>query len=181
MQRDRPRPTQVERTFHDDEIIVSKTDAKGIITYANDVFLRVSGYTERELVGQPHSIVRHPDMPRAVFKLLWDTLAGGQEIFAYVKNMASNGDYYWVLAHVTPSRDRHGRMTGYHSNRRTPYRDVLPMVTDLYQTLLQEERRHRDRRAGLAASCDLLRRTLAARGMDYEQFVFSLIPLEKTA
>jgi PAS domain S-box-containing protein len=75
-------PSGVERTFGEDEIIVSKTDVKGRITYANQVFLRVAGYTERELLGQPHNIIRHPDMPRCVFKLLWDTLEAKREIFA---------------------------------------------------------------------------------------------------
>ncbi|HPV77190.1 MAG TPA: PAS domain-containing protein, partial [Gemmatimonadaceae bacterium] len=89
-------PSGRERSFGEDEIIVSKTDLQGKITYANDVFIRVSGYEEDELLGAPHSIIRHPDMPRAVFKLLWDTLATGREVFAYVNNMARNGDNYWV-------------------------------------------------------------------------------------
>ena len=100
------RPTAVERTFKEDEIIVSKTDLKGIITYANRTFLEVAMYSEDEVLGQPHSLIRHPDMPRCVFKLLWDTIQGGEEIFAYVKNMAKNGDYYWVFAHVTPTFNR---------------------------------------------------------------------------
>ena len=75
--------TGVERTFPEDEFIVSKTDTKGRITYANDVFLKISGFTEDEIVGQPHSIIRNPEMPRCVFKLLWDTIGSGNEIFAY--------------------------------------------------------------------------------------------------
>lgn len=86
-------PTRHEVTFGEDEIIVSKTNPKGIILCANRTFLKVSGYTEAELLGKPHNIIRHPDMPRCVFKLLWDTIASGSEIFAYVKNMAKNGDY----------------------------------------------------------------------------------------
>src|SRR5689334_2578922 len=102
MRATRTRPTGVERTFGADEIIVTKTDPRGVITYANEVFLRVSALTEAEAAGQPHSIIRHPDMPRAVFKLLWDTLGERQEIFAYVKNLAADGAHYWVFAHVTP-------------------------------------------------------------------------------
>jgi PAS domain-containing protein len=79
------RPTDVERTFREDQIIVSKTNTKGIITYANRTFLEVALYTEQEVLGQPHNMIRHPDMPRCVFKLLWDTLVTGNEIFAYVK------------------------------------------------------------------------------------------------
>ena len=98
-------PTGRERVFGEDEIIVSKTDLQGRITYANSVFLRVAGYAEEDVLGQPHSMIRHPGMPRAVFKLLWETIAGGREIFAYVKNLARDGDHYWVFAHVTPSFD----------------------------------------------------------------------------
>ena len=114
------RPTGVERSFGADEIIVTKTDPRGILTYANEVFLRTSALTEDEAIGQPHNLIRHPDMPRAVFKLLWDTLAKREEIFAYVVNLASDGAHYWVLAHVTPSFTPEGKLAGYHSNRRLP-------------------------------------------------------------
>ena len=114
--------TGVEQTFADDEIIVSKTDTSGRITYANDVFLRICGYREDELLDQPHSMIRHPDMPRAVFKLLWDRISSGGEIFAFVVNCCRNGDHYWVLAHVTPDFDEAGRIVGYHSSRRLPKR-----------------------------------------------------------
>ena len=116
----RIQPTGIESHFGKDEIIVTKTDRKGLITYANDVFQRVSGYSEEELIGQQHNIIRHPDMPRCVFKLLWDTIEGGKEIFAYVVNLSKNGNHYWVLAHVTPTFDAGGRIIGYHSNRRKP-------------------------------------------------------------
>ena len=92
----------VERVLRDDEIVVSKTDTKGRITYCNDTFIRMAGYSEPELMGQPHSIVRHPAMPRCAFKLVWDTIEAGKEVFAYVINRAKNGDHYWVFAHVTP-------------------------------------------------------------------------------
>jgi PAS domain S-box-containing protein len=176
MHRPRPRPTGVERTFDEDEIIVSKTDLTGKITYANDVFLRVSGYAEHEILGQPHSLIRHPEMPRAVFKLLWDTLGTGREIFAYVNNLACNGDNYWVLAHVTPSVGRDGRVVGYHSNRRVPDRAAVAVVDGLYAQLREEERRHADRATGLDRSAALLARALADRGLAYDEFVFSLAP-----
>ena len=102
-------PTGVERFFPEDEVIVSKTDFKGRITYANETFLNIAGFTEDEILGQPHSIIRHPDMPRCVFKLLWDTIKARSEIFAYVLNMAKNGDHYWVFAHVTPTFDASGK------------------------------------------------------------------------
>jgi len=110
--------TGVERTFADDEIIVSKTDPKGRMTYCNDIFLRLAGYSESELIGQPHSMIRHPHMPRCVFKLLWSRIQSGTEVFAYVINRSGNGDHYWVLAHVTPDLVQDGAIIGFHSNRR---------------------------------------------------------------
>src|SRR3546814_20818773 len=86
-------------------------------------------YSERDLIDQPHSIVRHPDMPRCVFQLLWQTIAAGNEIFAYVKNIAKNGDYYWVFAHVTPSYDANGKIDSYNSTRRLP--SPTPQPTEL--------------------------------------------------
>lgn len=163
-----------ERTFEPSEIIVSKTDTKGRITYANQVFQRVAGYTEAELLGKPHSIVRHPDMPRCVFKYLWDTIAAGREVFAYVLNRAKCGDHYWVFAHVTPSFDRSGRVVGYHSNRRVPYPDALGKVKDLYARMLAEEKRHGDYHSGMAAATRILTDLLASRGQTYSEFVFGL-------
>jgi PAS domain S-box-containing protein len=87
------------------------------ITYANQVFVRVAGYSEQELPGQAHNLIRHSDMPRCVIKLLWVTISQGNEIFAYVINLSRNGDHYWVLAHVTPSFDAAGKITNYHSSR----------------------------------------------------------------
>jgi PAS domain S-box-containing protein len=163
-----------ERTFGIDEVIVSKTDPAGVITYANDVFLRVAGMTEREAIGQPHSIIRHPDMPRAVFKLLWDTIQRGDEIFAYVLNMASCGDHYWVFAHITPTFGTGGEIIGYHSNRRVPDRSAIDAVTPLYAQLKKIEDEAHDRAAGLAASTAALAATLRDLGIGYDEFVFSL-------
>lgn len=174
----RAKPSGVERFFGEDEIIVSKTDSRGIITYANDVFQRVSGYSERELLGQPHNLIRHPEMPASVFRYLWQTIAGGSEIFAYVVNQARNGDHYWVLAHVTPTFDREGRITGYHSNRRVPSREAVAAIVPIYAALLGEEQRHANPEDGMKAALALLEATLHKAGVDYEQFVFSLEPAE---
>lgn len=167
-------PSGKEITFASDEIIVSKTDLKGAITYANDVFIRVSGYSEKELLGTPHNILRHPDMPKCVFKLLWDTIKNGREIFAYVINLAKNGDHYWVFAHVTPSYNLEGIPIGYHSNRRVPFPDAIPKIKSLYASLLAEERKHGDLRTGVDASTRLLVDLLNKAQLDYDQFVFSL-------
>jgi PAS domain S-box-containing protein len=167
--------TGVERFFEDDEIIVSKTDLKGHVTYANRVFLKLAGYTEQEILGKPHSIIRHPEMPRCIFKLLWDTLETGKEIFAYVINRSANGDHYWVLAHVTPSYDSSGAVTGYHSSRRTVDRRVLDeTIIPLYKSLLEEENRHTDRKAGMQSSFDMVLGLLKDKGMAYDELIFSL-------
>jgi PAS domain S-box-containing protein len=173
------RPTGVERTFGADELIVSKTDPRGVITYANDVFLRVSGYTMDQVVGQPHNLIRHPSMPRAVFQLLWDTLAQRREIFAYINNLASDGGHYWVLAHVTPSFGAGGSLVGYHSNRRRPAPRAVERVLPLYERLLAEERRQPNARTAVAASSALLAEALAGHGGSYDEFVWSIINTEE--
>lgn len=170
----RPTPTGRERVLGEDELIVSKTDLTGRITYCNRVFERLAGYSESELLGAPHSIVRHPKMPRCVFKLLWDTIQGGREIFAYVVNLSRNGDHYWVLAHVTPSFDRHGNIIGYHSNRRSPERSGVEAASAVYELLLAEEARHPNPRDATAAGAKLLGQVLDKAGMSYDGWVFSI-------
>jgi PAS domain S-box-containing protein len=167
--------TGVERMFDDDEIIVSKTDLKGHITYANNVFLRLADMTEKEALGAPHSVIRNPEMPRAVFKLLWDTIQQGKEIFAYVVNRSKNGDHYWVLAHVTPSYDASGNIIGYHSNRRVPERRILDdIIRPLYKDLLAEENSHANRKEGLDASTNMLLNLLKEKGVGYDEFILTL-------
>lgn len=167
--------TGVERTFDDDEIIVSKTDTSGRLMYANEVFLRLAGMTEAETLGQPHSVIRHPEMPRAVFKLLWDTISAGNELFAYVVNRSKNGDHYWVLAHVTPSFDSSGQIVGYHSNRRTADRNTLETVIQpLYKQLLDIENSHANRKDGMNEAFNTLVKILEEKGVSYDEFIFSL-------
>lgn len=167
------RPTGRSRTFGRDEVIVTKTDLQGRITYANDVFLRVAAYDEHEVIGRPHNIIRHPDMPRAVFGLLWQEIQAGREIFAYVNNLASDGVNYWVFAHVTPTWSN-GRMVGYHSNRRVPDLAAVHTIEPVYAQLLAEERRHAHPVRAIEASTALLGRVLDDAGVTYDQFVWSL-------
>lgn len=167
--------TGTERFFRPEEIIVSKTDLKGRLLYANRVFISISGYTEGELLGQPHSILRHPDMPRCVFKLLWDTIQNGEEIFAYVINRCKNGDHYWVLAHVTPSFDEQHNVIGYHSNRRVPNPETIKSVVEpLYAQLMIEEDKHNNAKDGMNSGFNTLNDILASKGVSYEKFIFSL-------
>jgi PAS domain S-box-containing protein len=166
-------PTGHERTFDPDEIIVSKTDLTGHITYANDVFLRVAALDERDVIGQPHSIIRHPDMPKVVFRLLWDEIQAGREIFAYVVNLAADGAHYWVFAHVTPTFAR-GEIIGYHSNRRVPDRHAVDQISKIYAVLLDAERPHSRPSEAMAASNTVLEQALADRSQTYDEFVWSL-------
>jgi PAS domain S-box-containing protein len=170
----RPSPTTRERSFGEHDIIVSKTDLKGRITYVNDIFCQVGLYEEEDVLGQPHSIIRHPDMPRAVFHLLWQRIQAGEEIFAYVKNLAKNGDFYWVLAHVTPSRDLQGTINGYHSNRRAPQAAALRQIDPLYRRLLEIENGHADRKQGMLAAAAELQKVLTGAGQSYDEFLFGL-------
>lgn len=164
-----------ERFFDKNEIIVSKTDIKGHIQYANPVFMRIGGFEEDELIGTPHSILRHPHMPRCVFKLLWERIQAGQEIFAYVVNRAKNGDHYWVLAHVTPSFDANGKVTGYHSNRRVPERKIIEgTIIPLYQKLLAVEQSRSNSKDGMNAAYETLTAILNDKGISYDEFIFSL-------
>ena len=161
--------------FDRDDLIVSKTNLKGHITYANDIFLEIAGYTEAEVIGQPHNLIRHPDMPRCVFKFLWDTIQAGTEIFAYVINMSKSGDHYWVLAHVTPSYDTNGGLTGYHSTRRVPNPQTIQnVIVPLYRDLRQIEESHADRKEGMAASLQKLQEILADKNIRYYEFVADL-------
>ncbi|MBU4335137.1 MAG: PAS domain-containing protein [Actinobacteria bacterium] len=171
----RPAPTGATRTFGAEEIIVSKTDSRGHITYANDVFVRVSGYTEAELLGAPHSVLRHPAMPRAVFSYLWETIAAGREVFAYVLNLASDGSSYWVLAHVTASYDGAGRIVGYHSNRRWPSPAAIAAVEPLYARLREAESRETTARAQVAAGRAELAAALDELGIGYDELVWGVI------
>lgn len=172
-------PTGEARTFGPDELIVSKTDLRGVITYANDVFLRISRYELDDVIGRPHNLIRHPEMPRAVFALLWQTLSEGRELFAYINNLASDGAHYWVLAHVTPSYAADGAVIGYHSNRRRPAAGAVRAITPLYRQLLEEERRHSTARAAVAASTRLLDELVAARADSYEELIWSVIAREE--
>lgn len=166
--------TGIERTFDDDEVIVSRTDTKGRITYCNRVFMRLAGLNEKQLLGAPHSIIRHPAMPRCVFKLLWDTVASGKEIFAYVVNRSANGDHYWVFAHVTPTYNENGDIAGYNSARRNPNRKAVAAIEGLYKLLLAEENKYPNAKDGMLAGYNMVINILKEKGVSYDEFVLSL-------
>lgn len=167
--------TGKEVSFKTNEIIVSKTDLAGKIKYVNDIFIKISGYSEVELIGKPHNMVRHPDMPRAVYQLLWDRLGQGKHVFAYVVNLCKNGDHYWVLAHVCPSFDTDGNVIGYHSSRRKPDMAVVNgTIIPLYKQLLEIETEEASKRLGLEKSSATIDNLLATEGVSYNEFIISL-------
>ena len=164
-------PTGVERTLDDHDFIVSKTDTKGRIVYANRIFIEFSGYREDELIGEHHNIIRHPDMPRSVFKLLWDQIAAGNEFLGYVKNMARDGSFYWVMATVTPDRSGRSEIGGFTSVRRKPRKEAVAAAAGLYQDMLAAETTAGARDA-IAAGTGVLEQAL--NGRSYEAFVLAL-------
>jgi len=166
-------PSATEKVMRENDFIVSKTDLKGRITYCNRIFIEFSGYSEEELLGSQHNIVRHPDMPRAVFKLLWDSIQAGRECNAYVKNLARDGSFYWVFANVTPSLDGNGNLTGYLSVRRKPKASGVKTAADLYRAMLDAETRAGARDA-IAASTKILTDLLAEKGMSYDELVLAI-------
>ena len=167
------KPTDREIVMEDRDFIVSKTDLKGRITYANRVFMKIAGYAERELLNVQHNIIRHPDMPRGVFRLLWNEIESGHECFAYVKNMAKSGDYYWVFANVTVDYDLNGKPIGFFSVRRKPSRAGIEAVTPVYQEMLRIERQAGPRDAP-DASLQWLVDLLKSKGTSYEEFIHTL-------
>ena len=126
--------TEIETPYPDGKLIVSTTTPDGIITHVNQSFIEMSGYTELELIGEPHSILRHPDMPSAAFQDLWDTVRNGDKWQGFVKNLRKDGGYYWVKAVVIPNF-RNGQLVAYSSIRRKPSRTKVEESIKLYSTL----------------------------------------------
>lgn len=164
-----PTPNQNQKFLNENDFIVSKTDARGKIIYGNKIFIKISGYEESELLGAPHSILRHPDMPKIVFKLLWDRIQNKEEIFAYVKNMCKDGSYYWVFANATATLNPNGTIRDFHSVRRKPSDKALKIIPDIYAKLLAAEKK-----GGMDASLNLLNTVLNEQGVTYDEFVLSL-------
>jgi len=149
--------------------IISDTDKKGNITLANDVFQQVAGYTEEELIGANHNIVRHDDMPRACFKLVWDTIRTGKDIRAFVINKAKNGDHYWVLAHITPTAD------GYHAERIAPdAATIKDVIAPLYKQMRDKEKEMNYSNEGMEAATQILLDVLAEKGLSYDELIDAL-------
>ncbi|MDD4912502.1 MAG: PAS domain-containing protein [Sideroxydans sp.] len=166
-------PTTTERVMRDGDFIVSMTDTKGRITYGNRIFIEFSGYSEKELIGSQHNIVRHPDMPRAVFQLLWNKIQNKEECFAYVKNMSKDGGFYWVFTNVTPTFTPSGEINGYFSVRRKPKLSGIEAVTPLYAAMLEAEKKAGPANA-IQASTQVLLAVLKEKGLSYEELVLAI-------
>ncbi|MFT7859937.1 MAG: PAS domain-containing protein [Sulfurimonas sp.] len=151
--------------------ILSRTDLKGNIQYCNKYFQEVSGYSEQELIGSPHNIIRHPDMPKVIFKLMWERLKQQRDILAVVKNRAKNGDHYWV---TTLFETRHHPFTkqaeGYLALRKAAPKKAVEAITPLYQKLLEIEKRD-----GMSASEEYLLKFLREQNVDYDTYMKELV------
>lgn len=157
-----------------DDIIVSKTDCSSHITYGNQLFIDISGYPERELIGQPHNVIRHPDMPRAIFGLLWQTLKSEKEFLGLVKNRCKNGDFYWAFANITPSYDFRSSVVGYYSVRRKPPVSMIEILEPVYQYMLKLEQSSSDKAEGMSHSKDYFWDEISKFGKDYDDALLSL-------
>jgi len=160
------KPTAIDEeiVLDNKRYIVSETDEKGKITFCNDYFLEVSGYSRDELIGKSHNIVRHPDMPKVVFKLLWETISKGKNINAVVKNMAKDGRYYWIFTEFESRVDTDtGEIIGYHAARKSISKHVLEIIESLYAKLLEIENSD-----GVDASQEYLVSFLKEHGDDIE-------------
>ena len=159
-------PKNIESPFSLDELFFSITNPKGIILTGNEVFRRVAKMDRDELIGKPHNVIRHPDMPRVIFKALWDTIKAGKPFVGYVKNMAKDGSYYWVLAAVYPVMDEEGNIVKYISIRLKPSSKFFKLIPNLYKEILQVEQRE-----GMEAAAKFMQQKIQELGFkDYEEF-----------
>lgn len=157
------------RELKEDDFIVSKTDPKGNITYTNKIFIDMSEYRESELLGKPHNILRHPDMPKAIFKYLWETISQKKEVFAFIINRTKNNNAYWVFANVTASIDTKGNIIGYYSVRRKPNPKALEIIIPLYKKMLEVQKS-----SGVDASFKVLTDILKEKGVSYDEYIISI-------
>ena len=165
--------TNKEYVLNDEEFIVSKTDTRGFITYCNRVFVKAAGWSRFELIGANHNIIRHPDMPKIAFKILWDLIQKKEEFFGFVKNLRKDGGFYWVFAYITADVDLSGKIVGYTSFRKKPSRTGINEISKIYAKLKEAEER-----GGMSASYELLKEMLNATDENiidkYHKLVFDL-------
>ncbi len=174
----KPTAIDIEVAWDKNQIIVSKSDLFGTIDYANEAFANVSGYEEYELVGKPHSLIRHPDMPKIIYKILWDNLKLGKSFRIILKNLAKSGEYYWVISDFEYNKDSEGNVIEYISRRNSITNEIIENeIAPLYKKLLLIEQA-----SGLKYSEKYLIGFLEEKGLSFEDYTFSLLNTEnKTA
>lgn len=168
---ERPIPVDREVVWDKTKTIMSKTDLFGTIEYANDIFVEVSGYEDYELMAHPHNIIRHPDMPKVVFKVLWDNIKQGNQFHGVVKNLAKSGRYYWVITNFEYDRDDEGNIVNYIARRKAVPQEVITNhIQPLYTKLLQIEKA-----SGVEASEKYLKGFLQEEGISYVDLITNLM------
>ncbi|WP_103864555.1 PAS domain-containing protein [Aquimarina sp. I32.4] len=170
----RPEPINAEVILDPKETIMSKTDSKGIIEYANDYFMEVCGYEEYELIGQPHNVIRHPDMPKVVFKWLWERLQSKQNINALVKNLAKDGRYYWVITDFEVKQDDAGEIASFFARRKAPPRNTIEKISKLYSKILSIEQAR-----GVETAEKYFIGFLEEKGMTYDEYIEDICLADK--
>jgi len=162
-------PTNKEVILNEEDFIVSKTDLKSKILYGNRIFIQMSGYNEEELLGKPHNILRHPDMPRCAFKILYDYIQNGQEWFGFVKNLRKDGGYYWVFANISPTFDTDENIVGYYSVRRKPTETFRNIIEPLYKRLKSVEET-----SGMEAAVEELKKLLDLKKLSFNELMIKI-------
>ncbi len=155
----KPTPIDEEIKLEPKKYIISSTDTKGLITDVNDYFIEISGYSRDELIGKSHNIIRHPDMPKVVFKLMWEQLKAGHDILALVKNLSKDGRYYWIFTTFEPVKNANGEVTGYTAHRKSAPKHTIETIADIYAKVLEVEKKD-----GMEASEKFLNDYLKERG-----------------
>lgn len=167
----RPEPIDNEIKLSQEQYIVSRTDSIGVIEYGNDYFYKICGYTDAELHGQPHNIIRHPDMPRILFKMMWERISKGEDIRAIVKNLAKDGSYYWVVTEFEPKIDPvTGKTLSHTAFRRHVPQKVINAITPIYKKLLEIEKTE-----GMQGSEAYLLEYLQQHNTTYDEFITNLV------
>ncbi len=162
--------TNEEMEFERNDLIISRTDIRGTITYCNNIFAKMSGWTQEELLGSNHNLIRHPDMPQAAYQLVWDSIKAKSEFYGYVKNLRKDGGYYWVFAYITADLDDNGEIAGYTSYRRYAPKVAVDTMEPIYKLLMDAEEK-----GGIEASVELLGDFLNKNGFSsYDQFIVDL-------
>ncbi len=170
----KPAPLNEEIILSPARYIMSKTDPKGIIEYANEYFIEISEYSEFELMGQPHNIIRHPDMPQTIFKLMWERLHKGENIYALVKNLAKSGKYYWVLTSFKTKYDEDGNIISHHSFRKAAPPQAVKKIERLYKVL-----RNIEHTSGMNVAVKYFLGLLEDKGKTYDEFILDILNIDE--